>query len=244
MIYRFIMKEVKESQNYNFSIDKEFPWGEEIDSLANQVLEKSNHLKGEFEYNRHKGDGFEFNIKSRVGPDVDYLSDKYGYSDEEIYDMWDQFLADNLQTYGDDIVENSGYFDDWYQEGRSGGWLLLKHKSPLINDPESVIDDEIFDLNYTIENLEEDYFDIFIEGIEISKIIKLIIKRGIEGDLVNDLKKKSDLVISGLKEHLSELKKLESELEGVQGIIKNFWEKAEEYFNDYVEDEHEWRESN
>jgi len=239
-----MLKEIKESQNYNFSIDKNFPWGEEIDSLANQVLEKSNHLKEEFEYNRHGGDGFEFDIKARTWPDADYLSHKYGYSDEEIYDMWDQFLTDNLQTFGDDIVENSGYFDDWYQDGRSGGWLLLKHKSTLINDPESVIDDEIFDLNYMIENLEEDYFDIFIEGIEISKILKLIIKKGIEGYLVNDLKKRSDLVISGLKEHLSELEKLESELEGVQNRIKKFWENSKKYFNDYIENENEWRGSN
>ncbi len=242
------MRRIKESQDYKFAIDERFPWSEEIISLCDRILEKAPQLKKDFNYNRHRREGFEFNIKAKWWPDIDAISKKYGYSEDEIYEMWDQFLADNLQMWGDDIIENSAYFEDWFQEGRSGGWLVLNYKSELIEYTESDIDEEISDLNYMTESMDEAFNKIYIDGIGFLKILNSLKKSGIDVEHLEssfeDMEDKSKSVISSLKEKLSELEKIGAELEDVQSEIKKFWENSKNYFNDYIENENEWRGSN
>lgn len=242
---------INESESYDFEIDQRFPWSEKINNLINSIMEKRNYLIKEFEYDRHKGDGFEFDIKARAYPDIDYLKKEYGYTEEEIYEMWDQFLADNLQMEGDDIVENSAYFSDWYTTGRSGGWLLLKHKSNLINDPDSVIEDDLVYLNdLTDEVTEEEYNEwkeFYENDSETKKGSSLLKSFEIEvGDFqnINDAEEESKSVISNLEEHLTKLQDVEKELNQVGERIKSFWKDAEVNFNDYVQSENEWRGSN
>lgn len=156
----------------------------------------------------------------------------------------------NLQSYGDDIVEESPYFEDWFTAGRSGGWLILKHKSNLINDTEPVIEDTVNYLNNLTDEIgDEEYQEL--KKIYLNddfKNIKGVLKRF---DMVPEYlqnfhyaEKESESVIKSLKEFLKELENLEDALDGVKNRINNFWENSETYFEDYLESESKWRDSN
>ena len=242
---------LNESESYDFEIDQRFPWAEKINDLIDQIMSKKRYLIENFEYDKHDGNGFEFNIKSRAFPDTDDLSKKYGYSEDELNYMWDSFLSDNLQMAGDDIIENSEDFDDWFTTGRSGGWLLLKHKSNLISDPESVIEDNLTYLNdLTDEITEEEYQEwkkFYEDDDETKRGSNLLKAFNIEvGDFENVkyAEEESKTAIASLEENLKELEKLENSLDKVQKRIDTFWEDAEVNFEEYVENESKWRDSN
>ena len=242
---------LNESESYDFEIDQRFPWAEKINDLTDQIMSKQRYLTQNFNYDRHEGNGFEFNIKSRAFPDTDDLSKKYGYSEDELNYMWDSFLSDNLQMEGDDIIENSEDFDDWFTTGRSGGWLLLKHKSNLISDPESVIEDNLTYLNDLTDEIDEEEYQewkkFYEDDDETKRGSNLLKAFNIEvGDFENVkyAEEESKTAIASLEENLTELKKLENSLDKVQERIDSFWEDSEVNFEEYVENESKWRASN
>ena len=165
--------------------------------------------------------------------------------------MWDSFLSDNLQMEGDDIIENSEDFDDWFTTGRSGGWLLLKHKSNLISDPESVIEDNLTYLNDLTDEIDEEEYQewkkFYEDDDETKRGSNLLKAFNIEvGDFENVkyAEEESKTAIASLEENLTELKKLENSLDKVQERIDSFWEDSEVNFEEYVENESKWRASN
>ena len=234
---------LNESESYDLELDKRFPWTEKIESLADEIITKSNYLRNNFNYDRHKGDGFEFDIKTRNWPDIDDLYKKYGFTEEEIQSMWNLFLSDNLEIYGNDIVETEPEFTDWFTTGRSGGWLLLKHKSRLIDDPISVIEDDVSYLNDLTDQISDEEY---IEWKEFNDIAgsgaRLLGRIDIEvGDFENVkyAEDESKVSIANLQEHLSELLKLEKSLDKVENLISTFWEDSEVNFEEYVKGESE-----
>jgi hypothetical protein len=242
---------INESDSYGFEIDQRFPWTDKINDLVDQIMSKKRYLTGNFEYDRHNGNGFEFNIKSRAFPDTEDLSKKYGYSEDELNYMWDSFLSDNLQMSGDDIIENSENFDDWFTTGRSGGWLILKHKSNLITDPESVIEDNLSYLNDLTDEIDEEEYQewkkFYEDDVETKRGSNLLKSFEIEvGDFENvkSAEDESKVAIASLEENLKELQNLEKDLDEVQKRIDTFWEDAEVNFEEYVENESKWRDSN
>ncbi len=242
---------INESDSYDFEIDQRFPWSEKINDLTDQIMTKQRYLTKNFEYDRHDSDGFEFNIKSRTFPDTDDLSKKYGYSEDEVNHMWDTFLSDNLQMAGDDIIENSENFDDWFVTGRSGGWLILKHKSNLITDPESVIEDNLSYLNDLTDEIDEEEYQewkkFYEDDEETKKGSNLLKAFEIEvGDFENVkyAEDESKVAIASLEENLKELQNLEKDLDMVQERIDTFWKDAEVNFEEHVENESKWRDSN
>lgn len=234
---------IKESQHSinEYNLDERFPWTEEISNLIDDIEKKVEHLKDEYNYGRHdRSGGFEFDIKIRNWPDFEELSAKYGISEEELQSMWDLFLEDNLKFSADDIVERGGYFTDWSQEGRSGGWLVLKHSSYVIDNPEDLIKEKVDSLNdfsYGIEDDEIEEWKEFKEeaGGGLRLLQRLDIDEGFED--IKEVEEESNKVKDELKEILKELDNLEFDLTKVEEEITNFWKNSSEWFEDHVKNQ-------
>jgi len=220
----------------DFGLDERFEWSRELGELAENILNKSNELKEEYGYGRRSNNGFEFDIKTRSWPDLDNLAAKYNVTEEEIDDLWYLFLSDQLEMYGEDIIENDKFFEDWSQGGRSGGWLILEYN---MEDPDSVINDEISDYNYYANQVNDEDFNEWKEfqerggkGLRMLKSfnIKTTIPEDIQilEDEFNTCKPNLELLIE-------ELNVLEAHLIKVKKSIDDFWNNSNEYFNDFLD---------
>ena len=118
--------------NHSTITPERFPWEEKINALVQEIIDKSNELKDKFDWNRHRTQKFEFDIKARNWPNLESLHDEFGISEESLEQMWNEYLSDNLEGAGNDIVETSDFITGWYQGGRSGGWLFLETDIPSI----------------------------------------------------------------------------------------------------------------
>jgi hypothetical protein len=160
--------------------------------------------------------------------------------------MWDLFMSDNLEMYGNDIIENDPNFTEWFTAGRSGGWLLLKHKSNLIEDPVSVIEDDVSYLNDLTDQIGDDEYREWEEFINIAGSgARLLGRMDIEvGDFENVkyAEDESKVAIASLQNRLEELVNLEKSLDKVENLISSFWEDAQVNFEEYVKEESENKE--
>ena len=247
---QFINESVDSQKQYG--LDSEFPWTEEISNVIDQIEEKIVSIKDNFEYGRHDRHspvGFEFDIKARNWPDSEELAQQYGFTEEEVDQMWDLFLSDNLEMYASDFLEKYDMFEDWGQTGRSGGWLLLKpdrHTKYLIEDYEEKIQDGVNELNSLTDStdLTKEEMGKFIQ-LEKEGKIELLQRLGMledEYDEFQAMKKESTDCLVYLRNLLKEASDLESVLTDVQNQISHFWEKCDEYFKDFVSAEKEARE--
>jgi hypothetical protein len=231
------------STEKEYGLDSRFPWTEEIGRIIDQIVEKAEHIKSEYEWgrhNRHSPDGFEFDIKTRSWPDAEEIAQSTGFTEKEIEGMWDLFLADTLEMSGNDFVEIYDFFDDWGQTGRSGGWLLMipdSHTKYLIEDYVEKIKDGVSELNDETESLElgEGELEKWLE-IKNEKGFRLLkrLNQYTEYEELDALEKESISTITYLKNLLSELEGLEKALSGIQKSIDDFWKKSGEYFKDFV----------
>lgn len=247
---QFINESVDSEKKYG--LDSGFPWSEEISNLIDRIEEKIDYLKDNFEYGRHDRHspvGFEFDIKTRNWPDSEELAQQYGFTEEEVDQMWDLFLSDNLEMYASDFLEKYDMFEEWGQTGRSGGWLLLKpdrHTKYLIEDYEEKIQDGVNELNSLTDSTDLTKEDIgkFIQ-LEKEGKIELLQRLGMLEDGYNEfqaMKKESTDCLVYLGSLLKDAQDLESALTDVQNQIDQFWEKNDEYFEDFVSAEKEHRE--
>lgn len=232
---------IKESESSlsEYNIDKRYYWSEEIGNLIDEIIKTSSSLKDQYNYNVHSGygdnTGFEFDIKSRKWPDADRLTKKYGITEESLNDYWWGFIEDSLQYTGDDIIENSKFFTEWSQTGRSGGWLVLNINNDIISDTEQVINDSVADLNYYTESVDDEDFEKWNELRTVGKSgFRLLQRDDIIDDFENidDAEKESKEVKTKLQGFISELALLEEELKGINKRIREFWEKSLEYFEE------------
>lgn len=247
---QFINESVDSEKKYG--LDSGFPWSEEISNLIDKIEEKIDYLKDNFEYGRHDRHspvGFEFDIKARNWPDSEELAQQYGFTEEEVGQMWDLFLSDNLEMYASDFLEKYDMFEGWGQTGRSGGWLLLKpdrHTKYLIEDYEEKIQDGVNELNSLTDSTDLTKEDIgkFIQ-LEKEGKIELLQRLGMLEDGYEEflaMKKESTDCLVYLGSLLKDAQDLESALTDVQNQIDQFWEKHDEYFEDFVSAEKEHRE--
>ena len=220
----------------DFGLDERFEWSRELGELAENILNKSNDLKEEYGYGRRSNNGFEFDIKTRSWPDLDNLASKYNVTEEEIDDLWNLFLSDQLEMYGEDIIENGKFFEDWSQGGRSGGWLILEYN---IEDPDSVINDEISDYNYYANQVDDEDFNEWKEfqergGKGLRMLKSFNIKTPIPED-IQILEDEFNTCKPNLESLIEELNVLETHLIEVKKSIDDFWNNSNEYFNDFLD---------
>lgn len=219
-----------------FGLDERFKWSRELGELAENILGKSNELKEEYGYGRRSNDGFEFDIKTRSWPDLDNLAAKYNATEEEIDDLWYLFLSNQLEMYGEDIIENGKFFKDWSQGGRSGGWLILKYN---FEDPDSVINDEIYDYNLYANRVDDEDFNEWKEfqergGKGLRMLKSFNIKIPIPED-IQILEDEFNTCKPNLESLIQELNVLETHLIKVKKSIDDFWNNSNEYFNDFLD---------
>ena len=220
----------------DFGLDERFEWSRELGELAENILNKSNELKEEYGYGRRSNNGFEFDIKTRSWPDLDNLASKYNVTEEEIDDLWNLFLSDQLEMYGEDIIENGKFFEDWSQGGRSGGWLILEYN---IEDPDSVINDEIADYNFYANRVDDEDFNEWKEfqergGKGLRMLKSFNIKTPIPED-IQILEDEFNTCKPNLESLIEELNVLETHLIEVKKSIDDFWNNSNEYFNDFLD---------
>jgi len=220
----------------DFGLDERFEWSRELGELAENILNKSNELKEEYGYGRRSNDGFEFDIKTRSYPDLDNLASKYNVTEEEIDNLWYLFLSDQLEMYGEDIIENGKFFEDWSQGGRSGGWLILRYN---FEDPDSVINDEISDYNYYANQVDDEDFNEWKEfqergGKGLRMLKSFNIKTPIPED-IQILEDEFNTCKPNLESLIEELNVLETHLIEVKKSIDDFWNNSNEYFNDFLD---------
>lgn len=220
----------------DFGLDERFEWSRELGELAENILNKSNELKEEYGYGRRSNNGFEFDIKTRSWPDLDNLAAKYNVTEEEIDDLWHLFLSDQLEMYGEDIIENDKFFEDWSQVGRSGGWLILEYN---MEDPDSVINDEISDYNYYANQVDDEDFNEWKEfqergGKGLRMLKSFNIKTPIPED-IQILEDEFNTCKPNLESLIEELNVLETHLIKVKKSIDDFWNNSNEYFNDFLD---------
>lgn len=220
----------------DFGLDERFKWSRELGELAENILGKSNELKEEYGYGRRSNDGFEFDIKTRYWLDLDNLAAKYNATEEEIDNLWYLFLSDQLEMYGEDIIENGKFFEDWSQGGRSGGWLILKYN---FEDPDSVINDEIYDYNLYANRVDDEDFNKWKEfqergGKGLRMLKSFNIKTPIPED-IQILEDEFNTCKPNLESLIQELNVLETHLIKVKKSIDDFWNNSNEYFNDFLD---------
>ena len=219
----------------NFQLDERFPWTEKIEELIDEILFLSEGLKDDYHYGKRDTPGFEFDVKMKKWPE----GSDFGVSDELINDLWWTFLQDNLKMAGDDIIETSEeLFDDWFQTGRSGGWLLLQHDSRVINEPEDLIRDIVDDVNTYTEDISDEDVELW-KKLRSSKGNRILQRLGQDQEF-EDIEEAELYVkdaIENLEYELNYLKKLKEKLEAVDSRIDRFWENSLKYFKEYAEEE-------
>lgn len=233
------LKFINESKN--FDIDYRFPWAEELEGMADSIIERIDGIVEEYNYGTHRRDctdGFEFNIKDHTGIDAEALSKKYGISEDEVYSYYQYFLSDNLESAANDIIGESGFFSNWCVAGRSGGWLVLEARTDLVDDPEEVINSRLLELEYYTNGIDDELVNKWKEFKEkAAKGYNLLRTIGIRNEDFSDIEEaeeEANSVKESFENTLKQIDDLEKDLSKVQQIIDDFWETSEENFEEHL----------
>lgn len=152
---QFLNESKSDPEDFN-----DFPWEEGINSEIQNLL----NLRDEIENLENRDGEYRFNIKIYKSPDIVYLSQKTGKSEDFIYSEYSQFLSDMLEGFITDIEQDYSWIRRADQEGRSGGWLSIKtNKSSeeILNDIEAFTDDySSLKDNYDLPLSDEEMDDI------------------------------------------------------------------------------------
>jgi hypothetical protein len=133
--------------------------------LSKEAVEQYNYIfEEEFSagHARDSKNTVEFNIKmGRVDIPQEVLdkAEKLGVTEQLDHYFWEE-LPQQLEFFIEWIKEDFPFVLDYFQEGRSGGWLLLKL------DPISGIED--------LEYIENDYVNLNLNPGEIRPAIKQV----------------------------------------------------------------------
>jgi len=242
---KYLLEFTKFVNESNIWIEPErFPWEEQINALAQELIEKSEELKDKFDWNRHKTQKFEFEIKTRNWPDVDELIQEFGLSENGLEHLWNEYLASSLEQAGNDIVESSDFLTDWYQGGRSGGWLLLETDLESVLYPDSVVENIIDDYVWSSRDITDEEYEqwksLNREDHDVKKGVRLLTQFNIlDFETINLAEEESKKIVESLKKELEQLNQLEVELNNVQDRINSFWKNVDQSFREYVQYESE-----
>jgi hypothetical protein len=136
-----------------------------LDTANEAIKQYQNIFEEEFSagHARDSKNMVEFSIKMHridIPQDVLDKAEKLGVTDQLDHYFWEE-LPDQLKFFVEWLQEDFPFIEDYYQEGRSGGWLLLKLSS---------LDGLIEDIEFT----EKDYINLNLNPGEIRPAIKLI----------------------------------------------------------------------
>jgi hypothetical protein len=246
---KFLLESEDTSIYADYNLDKQIEWNSDIADKIDEILKLSKSIRETYKWNLHgrdyKSRGFEFNIKARKFPDTGGIAEKYGISEEGVWEEWNQFLDDNATSFGDGLVEEyPDFFDDWFVVGRSGGWMVLSTKNDV--DEDSIIEGINDDLTYILDaqnNLsDEDISDLnmrfrFRENQKVSKMLGLLsdfkaIELSDESEYYMNKMQEASLF---LEEKIKDLNSLEGVLQKIDREIDEFWEKSIQSFDSWIE---------
>lgn len=248
---RFLVESRENSTYKEYDLNEEIDWNEDIVSKIDFIEETAASLRDDYEWNRHsrdyKGNAFEFNIKARNFPDTEEIAKKYDISKDYVWDLWNDFLGESLRGYADGYVDDHpDFFKEWYQAGRSGGWLVLIAKTSVDEDSirETIQDDLTHLIDAQNELTSEDIKDLNSrypsKGNEKrSKTFRMLSGLGAV-ELSNESEyymNKKDDSLKSLEELAEECTRLQNVLGQIEKDIKKFWEKCTEEFDNWIEDE-------
>jgi hypothetical protein len=241
MIKRFAdyLNESQGMKPEDFDLDTRFDWVPEIMDKIEKVVLKAEKIQKDYSYNgRKNSDSFEFNIKTRTWPEFEKLRKTYNVDLDYIYQMWDTFLSDNLQIQADDIIDSSRFFEAWSQAGRSGGWLFLKYRDYLFDEPEDWIQERVNHLNDLTEEISEEDFELYQELKQASnpayRFLRRIGTEPVSQDIISAEEESNNVKVI-LDGYYKRLVFLEKELEKVKNRIDTFWEDVEVDFEQFLE---------
>jgi len=116
----------------------------------------------------------EFNIKMssvNVPDEVLDKAEKLGVREQLDQYFWEE-LPDQLKFFVEWLQEDFPFIEDYYQEGRMGGWLLLKLAPPV-----NYYEDDLNGIRQDFENLNMDVRDIKPAIREVKNTTKQLEKR-------------------------------------------------------------------
>ena len=105
---------------------------QKLKEVYDKVYELNEDLENDFhegahgrDYRRESGHGYyEFDIKMRGMPGIEWLNDLENQNDFDRW-YWEE-LGAQVRFFVEQLQEDHPEIKDWYQVGRSGGWLVLK----------------------------------------------------------------------------------------------------------------------
>ena len=201
------------------------------------IIEKLESLDDSFFYDRLNNlNQLKFNIKIYDTPNFAEIASEYNLSEEQIYEDWGEFLKLTLDGFAQQMMEECPWINDWSQDGRSGGWLVVETN---IKD----IRDELFELcrGYRWEKadcesdglLDEDSIELVKAYYEIKDTSDLFsaVPEVIER-LMPDTQIKNMLVF------YEELERIKNDIIQLEQSIKEYKDDMKEQFLEYMKDEY------
>jgi len=157
--------------------------------------------------NRHGAETIEFNIKLYSIDIPDKVREEL--SEEEINDIFWMESTDRIEIFGEYLKNKYDFIEEWYIEGRMGGWFCI---TPDLSDIQDNLID-IFNFYEEIEELEDDeYMQKYTE------------------DILNLISRTNER-IEYIRDSLIEIK------QEVKDIVKNFEKdlESEDFWQKYIE---------
>lgn len=138
----------------------------QIEDDCEYLRTTAKELRDEYNYNLHnreyRAEAYEFNVKMYDIPGFDgeeLLKKHFDGNEDDLNGAWVEFVAREVERFVEDIQDdlNIDWIKDYYQVGRSGGWLVLElEKSTWSeNDIDDTVDMFEEDFNYQSEELVE-----------------------------------------------------------------------------------------
>ena len=229
----------------------------ELDSISSDL----NVAKNNFNYNRHHreyrgDDAYEFDIKMHGAPNIDFeeLADEYfggaEFENNALGNMdfaFREYLVKEVEDFVE-MLQNDQKIDwikDYFQVGRSGGWLVLTLNDYTWSDGD--VSDKMDEIESEFHYALDDYSD---EGDINLSSIKKEFKKSMEevdkfrNDADNHISQLQEIeklikiakeeVGRNFKDHLYS-KKLEEEIEKVKQLSIDFPKYSKDDLSNYVE---------
>jgi hypothetical protein len=213
----------------------------EVIEALDRVSESLNYLEDKYWYGREGGRAhYALNMKIHAYPDLEEWAKARGEEDlddvdeEMMYEDLARFMEDTYEIHAEDYKESFSWIKEVGVGGKNGGWLLIY--------PETTHDNIEDDAGYAME----DYLNYLSEESDIELIKDIInnpdIKELASMGLINTedvanaeeaLASRKDLLELTAKQ-ITELDEISQDLEMITSEIKNFKEKAETLFYEWV----------
>lgn len=203
-----------------------YPWDDKLIEVIGKIEKSLEEINKMNERKPDKEDRIYLDIRIYDRPDFEEMSRESGNSVEKLQSSYDLFLEDTL-TYTIEDLEESEWISEAGVSGRSGGWLMVKFKKPILDDyvMQDEIDNDVNDYNVFKEDYEfsEDElaqyeaskrmqfsYDLGLaelpegmeEAVELSKNAASDLEDSTLSD-INEIKK----IIVNLKERINDFKK-------------------------------------